>query len=162
MDMTIEELDHLCRLYMDCRLSLLEEKELEYILSRSPLTSAATDEVRALMGVQAVTARRAASPAPRPLRVWRWRAIAAVAASVAVVLAVGVHLLTTPRSGLASGDTYEYIAAYSHGRQLTGRDAIDATDSAIARADSLINYAALVSRDYISRADNIIIENTDN
>ncbi len=35
MNLTVEELEELCRLYMDCKLSVMEEKELEYVLSQT-------------------------------------------------------------------------------------------------------------------------------
>ena len=48
---TIEEAEQLCRLYMDCQLSVLEETELEYVLMRSELDSPLLSETRALMGI---------------------------------------------------------------------------------------------------------------
>ena len=48
---TIEEAEQLCRLYMDCQLSVLEETELEYVLMRSELDSPLLHETRALMGI---------------------------------------------------------------------------------------------------------------
>ena len=48
---TIEEAEQLCRLYMDCQLSVLEETELEYVLMQSELDSPLISETRMLMGI---------------------------------------------------------------------------------------------------------------
>lgn len=49
--LTLQETEQLCRLYMDCRLTVLEETELQYVLGRIPYSSPCIDEVRMLMGV---------------------------------------------------------------------------------------------------------------
>lgn len=46
-----EETEKLCRLYMDCRLSLLEETELHYVLGFLPYSSPIIDEARTLMNI---------------------------------------------------------------------------------------------------------------
>lgn len=50
--LTLQETEQLCRLYMDCRLSVLEETELQYVLGKLPYSSPCIDEVRMLMGHQ--------------------------------------------------------------------------------------------------------------
>lgn len=49
--LTLQETEQLCRLYMDCRLTVLEETELQYVLGKMPYSSPCIDEVRMLMGV---------------------------------------------------------------------------------------------------------------
>lgn len=46
-----DETEQLCSLYMECRLSRLEEAELEYVLEYLPYSSPIIDEVRSLMRV---------------------------------------------------------------------------------------------------------------
>lgn len=50
-NLTLEELNQLAMAYLDCRLSRLQEKELEYVLSCSKYSSPAIDEVRSMMAV---------------------------------------------------------------------------------------------------------------
>ena len=75
--MTVEEAEKLCRLYMDCQLSVLEETELEYVLMRSELDSPLLQETRALMGISRSVYLQAKK---KSLFVtWGWRAAACVA-----------------------------------------------------------------------------------
>ena len=48
---TLEEAEQLCRLYMDCQLSVLEETELEYVLMQSEMDSPLINETRTMMGI---------------------------------------------------------------------------------------------------------------
>ena len=48
---TVEEAEQLCRLYIDCQLSVLEETELEYVLMQSGLDSPLISETRTMMGI---------------------------------------------------------------------------------------------------------------
>ncbi len=48
-DLSINEVETLCQLYNDCRLSVQEEAELEYILFSTRLNSELIDETRLLM-----------------------------------------------------------------------------------------------------------------
>lgn len=153
--MTIEELDELCRLYMDCNLSVLEEKELEYILSQTTLTSPAIEEVRSLMRITAFNQRHV-SPRKFNFRIWKY--VSGIAASLAVVFSVGCYLFSPQSSGLTHTDSSVYITAYSHGERLSDKAAITATNSAMEKADSLINLALLTEREYIHKANDIINE----
>ena len=48
---SIEEAERLCQLYMDCQLSVLEETELEFVLSQAELDSPVIRDTRELMGI---------------------------------------------------------------------------------------------------------------
>lgn len=159
LNLTIEELDRLCHLYMDCRLTVLEEKELEYTLTHTTLTSPVIAEVRSLMSISTTT-RPAILPRRRKMPDWRY--IMGVAASVAVIISVAVYLHTYHTPSLSDGEPGEYIAAYSHGKRLNEVEAVKATDKAMAKADSLMNYAALVEHEYIIKAEDIITETFNN
>ena len=160
INLTLHELEQLCRLYMDCRLSLLEEKELEYVLRHTALTSPEIDEVRALMDVT-VPAVSAVNIRKQPKRIWLWlwRPISGVAASVALI----AGLISTFSGSFDSGTSPElYIAAYSCGHQLNEAEAIASTERAMAKADALLNYAALAERNSLMKAENMISMTPDN
>ena len=71
---TLEEAEQLCRLYMDCQLSVLEETELEYVLMQSELDSPLLRETRALMGLSRSVNLQAKKK--RLFVTWGWRAAA--------------------------------------------------------------------------------------
>lgn len=157
LNLTIDELDHLCRLYMDCKLTVLEEKELEYILSTSTLTSSSVDEVRALMNVQLL---------PRPDKTLRkksfryWKYIAGAAASLAVLLTVAISIVSSWPSGYHDTQSGCSIVAYSKGKRLSDKEAVETTNIAMAKADSLMRYASLTERNYMIKANDIIAVTT--
>lgn len=87
---------------------------------------------------------------------------ARIAASVAVVLAMAVYFLMPGRPGLSENNADMYIAAYSNGKRLNHNDAVEATNLAIAKADSLMHYASLTRNDFMNRASIIISETLNN
>lgn len=160
LNLTVAELEELCRLYMDCKLSVLEEKELEYVLSQTSLSSPSIEEVRSLMDIQ-VMPIRSSKPA-RSRRNWNWRFCSGIAASIAIFLSVAIYFFS-PQENLPGNDgTTVYIAAYHEGHQLDEREAIASTNIAMAKADSLMQYAALTEREYLMRANDIISETSNN
>lgn len=89
---TIEEAEQLCRLYMDCQLSVLEETELEYVLMQSELDSPLLHETRALMGISRSVNLQAKK---KSLFVsWGWRAAACVAVLIGCVALLRNHVTT--------------------------------------------------------------------
>ena len=52
MELSIKELETLCKLYIECRLSVLEETELYYILLKTDKTSPLINETRIIMGAE--------------------------------------------------------------------------------------------------------------
>ena len=101
---TIEEAEQLCRLYMDCQLSVLEETELEYVLMLSELDSPLLRETRALMGISRSVNLQAKKK--RLFVAWGWR----VAACVAVLIGCAVLLrnhITTETDAIANKEGVE-------------------------------------------------------
>lgn len=160
LNITVAELDELCRLYMDCKLSVMEEKELEYVLSKTSTTSPTIDEVRHLLGVHKLPTS-SLKPATTK-RIWNWRLFSGIAASIALILSVAFYF-ASPHDTLNSADNDTvYIAAYSNGERLNEREAIETTTIAMAKADSLMYYASLVERANMQKANEIISETFNN
>ncbi|MDE7376946.1 MAG: hypothetical protein K2N16_08855 [Muribaculaceae bacterium] len=147
--LTIQEIEQLCHLYMECQLSVFEETELQYVLSKLPYSSPCIDETRALMGL--------AIPAPkaRTFKFFRNKAAIGIAASIAALLAIGFVL---------SHNTHDdnYVTAYIHGERLDGSEALYATNLAIAKADSLMVCASIAERDFMMKANDIFSTTTNN
>lgn len=109
--LTLQETEQLCRLYMECRLSVLEETELRYVLQKLPYTSPCIDDARLLMGI---TLTAASEVKARPRRRMMWAA-AAAAACVAVLFSAKTFFTPAP-------EEYKCVA-YIHGRMYTGERA---------------------------------------
>ncbi len=154
-NLTIEELDELCRLYMDCELSVLEEKELEYILSTTSLTSDTIADVRALMNVQVKTTPEKAI---RKKGRWRRNPFIGVAASIAVILFGTLFFAKDRILNPVQSDPNALITAYSCGKRLNANEAAEATNLAMAKADSLMQYASLTENENMIRANAILRE----
>lgn len=156
--LTMHETEQLCRLYMDCQLTVLEETELQYVLGKLPYSSPCIDEVRALMGISVPESVKRSSKK----RFGRFyvRTVLDIAASIAILFAVGAFLFLD--RDIPGNDNVNYIAAYSQGRKLNGTEAVSATNRAISRADSLMRYASLTEHNYMMKANDIISATSNN
>lgn len=101
---TVEEAEQLCRLYMDCQLSVLEETELEYVLMQSALDSPLLRETRALMGISRSVNLQAKQK--RLFLTWGWR-IAACVAILAGCFALLKNHITTETDNIAYNESAE-------------------------------------------------------
>lgn len=136
LNLTIEELDELCRLYMDCKLSVLEEKELEYILSHTSLTSPSIDEVRNLTGIQIF---KPVSSKPIIKTFSNWWLKTGIAASVAILLGIGLTVFKTDNS---KSSVSESCIAYVNGHELHGDVAMAHIESETRKAEEFISKMA--------------------
>ncbi|MBR6980597.1 MAG: hypothetical protein IKH88_12300 [Prevotella sp.] len=89
---TMEEAEQLCRLYMDCQLSVLEETELEYVLMQSELDSSLLSETRALMGISRSVNLQ--TKKKRLFVTWGWRAAACAAILIGCAALLRNHVTT--------------------------------------------------------------------
>ncbi len=123
----LSEVEQLCRLYLDCRMTLLEETELEYLLTHTDFDSQLISEVREIMGVahklRLTPAMRARRKRRRP-----WVAITGAAACLALIL--GTH--SRSASEAASGAD---CIVYANGHQITGEAALDRAEADIERME---------------------------
>ena len=101
---TKEEAEQLCRLYMDCQLSVLEETELEYVLMQSELDSPLLRETRALMGISRSVNLLAKKK--RLFMTWGWRAAACVAILIGCAALLRNHI-TTETDAIANKEGVE-------------------------------------------------------
>ena len=101
---TKEEAEQLCRLYMDCQLSVLEETELEYVLMQSELDSPLLRETRALMGISRSVNLLAKKK--RLFMTWGWRAAACVAILIGCAALLRNHI-TTETDAMANKEGVE-------------------------------------------------------
>lgn len=114
-----QEIEKLCLAYMDCQLSLLQEKELELVLMDSDLTSPIIAETRALMALSSQMAQSYVASTGKPKITQRFFQWASVAVSVALVAFCSTFYITTT----LTRENPEEIHAFVDGKYLAGSDA---------------------------------------
>lgn len=149
---TQKELEVLARAYLDCRLSKLQEKELELLLASSDVSSPIIDEARdTMMATTMLEAAAPARPASRQApvrRPWRW------AAAAAVVLAAGVGLgLWRHAAGQAVGLDSAPCIVYVDGERLdpeaAAASAMATQSMCMAMMESTLNNAQALQAESI-------------
>ncbi len=115
-DLSIKEVETLCLLYNDCRLSVQEEAELEYILFSIRLNSELINETRQLMGLSyqvkfSDMSIHHKSRKVRKLSFWSLRIAASVAILIGVFAWLQIHEF--------NNDDSTVFIAYADGKQLT-------------------------------------------
>lgn len=138
-DLTIEEIEVLCRLYNECRLSVLEETELEYVLHCTTLSTDLINETKSLMGISRQvtfpkTLVRPKNAAQR--KVARWTL--GIAASVAIIL-VGRFSLSE-RHGAATAQDESYYVAYVEGSRADEETAREMAESEAAKVAEFMQF----------------------
>lgn len=111
--LTLLEIEKLCRAYMDCRLSRLQEKELELVLLCSDLNSPIIAEVRLLMGLTSLMSVTDTNVKKPKFRIIKYTGIAAAIAAVAFC-SISLFRTFSP----AETDSDIYVCA--DGKILTG------------------------------------------
>ncbi|MBD5230566.1 MAG: hypothetical protein HDS66_00130 [Bacteroidales bacterium] len=139
--LTLKEIELLCSQYLNCRLSVLEEAELEYVLGTVAYTSPIIDDTRLLMGL--ATASASKQPAARlqpaeskPKRSWKMRYLLEGAAALTLLLGVGFSL-TTPHNS-----EEEVYIAYSDGKKLDATQSRLQAEEDMKRAEEMMAYVS--------------------
>ena len=141
--LTLRETEQLCRLYMNCQLTVLEETELQYVLGKLPYSSPCIDEVRTLMGISIpVCTKRSAG------KKFHWRVSLSTAASVAILFAVGFTLFNNRSSGV-------YIA-YANGSEVSQELSVRQVKSDMKQADEFLKHIALLEAREHEQIENFI------
>lgn len=150
--LSLEETERLCRLYMECRLTLLEETGLQYILGKLNYSSPVIDEARTLMDLSLChhvikddifqSSNRKEHKRKRMIR------YIAAAASIAVVVAGGVTLWSRT-------DRQEdfYCQVYENGKQVCRTTAINIAESEMQRIDLFIEKMIDIDNDIQTKLD---------
>lgn len=138
--LTLQETEQLCRLYMDCRLTVLEETELQYVLGKIPYSSPCIDEVRMLMGVSIPMNVKEASK--RKFEWFNRRMAVGIAASVTILFAVGLALFNNRIDN--DNDTSNVYIAYANGQQVSQELSVQQVKSDMEQADEFLNHIAML------------------
>ncbi len=150
--LTLQEAEQLCRLYMDCKLTVLEETELQYVLGKLPYSSPCIDETRMLMGVSIPVGTIKPSSKRQD---WLNRKFAiGVAASVAILFTVGIALFNSQTAN--EQDSSELYIAYVNGEEVAKEQAVQLVKSDMKRTDEFLNHIAEQKAQEREKVENFI------
>lgn len=141
-----QEVEQLCQLYLDTRLTATEEAQLRYVLGKLPYRSELIDMTRAIMQAELAVATPKVTPTKKP-RHAVWTRIAALAAAVALMVGVAVSIVrfyqpTQPKADITlSVDDDNIIMAFEGGRQLSPEESEKAVETAMRKAETLLAKA---------------------
>lgn len=147
--LTLQETEQLCRLYMDCKLSVLEETELQYVLGKLPYSSPCIDEVRMLMGLSLKRSIIRKTVSPPYLR-----RILTLTIGMATSIALLIGFFGSGSKSHNAPDNY--IVAYENGHRLSRHQAEAAVEASIEKAQALMNSARAFQQAEIAKQEYLI------
>lgn len=150
--LTLQETEQLCRLYMDCRLSVLEETELQYVLGKLPYSSPCINEVRLVMGL--TIPHETFKTKKKAFGFLRNRTAISIAASFTVLFVTGIALLHN-QSASEQSPTGLYTA-YADGHKVSQEQAVRQVKSDMETADEFLNHIAELEAQEQRMVDNFI------
>ncbi len=150
--LTLQETEQLCRLYMDCQLTVLEETELQYVLGKMPYSSPCIDEARMLMGVSITMNVKGSS---KKRSTWFNRKIAiGIAASVTILFAGGLALFNNP--AVNDNDSSGIYIAYANGQEVSHELSVQQVKSDMEQADEFLSHIAELEAREQEQVENFI------
>lgn len=156
--LSLQETEQLCRLYMECKLSVLEETELQYILDKIPYSSPIIDETRESMTAEGIIFK---NRSVRKKPVFRWiRWTVGIAASLIILLTLSITVRNTDginKNILAENESAdEIVIAYVAGEKLNKDASIKAATQSIEKAEALMAMVKAIERENKIKQENII------
>lgn len=127
VELSVKELETLCTLYIECKMSVLEETELYYVLLKTDKESTIINETKEIMGLE----RKFIYSRPRviPKKPFYKRiAFYGVAASIALVITLSIPLIfTNPTDENSNSNIVSKqieCVVYSNGKRIVGDEAL--------------------------------------
>lgn len=163
--LSLQDTEELCRAYLDCRLSVLEETELRYVLDKLPYASPIINETKASMMAEGILFSEKKSR-KRPIFRWIGWSIG-IAASFALLVTISLSTGILDDEGqntIANNETVMEsalstdveIIAFKGGKKLTGPDAEKAVNESLQKAEALIAMAKAIEEESKLQQENII------
>ena len=139
MELSVGELETLCNLYIECKLSVLEETELYYVLLKTDKNSALINEAKAIMGIE----RKIAYSKPTTHRkkpFYKGFTFYGATACLALVIAISVPKIFNDRTDennrVNITSTPIECVVYSNGKRISGEEAISIAQTNIDKMNS--------------------------
>lgn len=136
--LTLQETEQLCRLYMDCKLTVMEETELQYVLGKLPYSSPCIDETRLLMGIVSKTGLN--KPIKRKSRFLKNRRTLTIAACFTLLFTVAITLLDIGYKQHQK-ETEIYIA-YADGNKISKEQSYQLVMADMKRTEDFLRHVA--------------------
>ncbi len=157
--LTLKETEQLCRLYMDCRLSVLEETELRYFLTQVAYHSQLIDEVRQIMDIDTYISAKpfVKTGSGRNLQFRKRTVYTSIAASVAILIGIGLSFWQDSPHG--SVESQSYYIAYVDGHRLSDEAAKIQIEADKIFADDFIKEMSELEAREIEMIDNFSTAN---
>ncbi len=133
--LTIEEAERLCQLYMDCQLSVLEETELEYLLSQTELDSPMIQNTKELMAISRSVRFSESVKPQRNRRLLKWDLC--TAACIAILLGCVTFLRNSHIT-----DDAECIV-FVEGHQVNSEQALKIAEADVAKMEQFMQTVAI-------------------
>ncbi len=148
--LTLQETEQLCRLYMDCKLSVLEETELQYVLGKLAYTSPCIDEVRMLMGLTISKEPNKSSK----IKPGFWRSRSAISIAASFLLIAGIALFRN--QFLNEQSSSEMYIAYADGHKVSQEQTIRQIAADMKTAEEFLNHIEELESQEQRMVDNFI------
>lgn len=132
--LTIKETEQLCRLYMECKLSLLEESELLYILTTLPYSTPLIDEVKVIMGVQ-IKDIKPISKISTKKKWWNKSGLYQIAASISIFV---LSIAFVSNYDTTIKEDSNFSIAYANGIRVSQDEAEILTEADMKKADAFM------------------------
>ena len=124
LNLTIEELETLCNLYMECKLTPLEEVELEFIIQNTNLQSPLITDIKKIMSFEELKYLKSVNQTRRNFRNNNWiKLIPGIAASLLIMALVSLFIFSSYNT-ISSPETI-YCRVYSNGHQVDYDEALE-------------------------------------
>lgn len=131
--LSLKETEQLCRFYMECKLTLLEEAELQYVLGILPYSSPIIEEVRTLMDISLSSEIDLKEQKLLTKKNWKnqfLKRMLMAAASIAVILSVGIPLFYHFKQ-----ESDLYCQVFSNGKEVSRDKALAIAEGELERID---------------------------
>ncbi len=157
--LTLQETEQLCRLYMDCKLSVFEETELRYFLTQVDYHSPLIDEVRQIMDIDTYISGKpfVKTGSGRNLQFRKRTVYMSIAASVAILIGIGLSFRQDSSHG--SVESQSYHIAYVAGHRLSDEAAKLQIEAEKKFADDFIKEMSELEAREIEMIDNFSTAN---
>ncbi|MDE5878151.1 MAG: hypothetical protein K2H47_11740 [Muribaculaceae bacterium] len=154
--LSLQETEELCRMYMDCQLSVFEETELQYILGKSSYTSPVIEEAREAMIAEGIVFRKKKVRKKTRFRWSRWAI--GTAASLGLLLTFSIIIGTQVQKAdshetaigiaqTADSSSEAIMIAYEGGKRLSPAASEKAVNESLKKAEALMAMAKAKERE---------------
>lgn len=137
-DLSVKELEKLCKLYLECRLSVLEETELNYILLKTNKESLVLNETRKIMEIERKVANMQSVKIDRK-PIYKKIVFYGSAASILLMISFLTYdifkKVSNEKSYQDTASAKIECLVYSNGEKISGNEAISIAESHMRKMD---------------------------